>query len=343
MKSAVLTGIRQIEIRDIPNPEPYSETDVLLKMGAVGLCGSDIHYYMEGGIGDQKVEFPFIVGHECAGVVEQVGQAVKTLQIGDKVAVDPAVSCGKCYQCGNGRPHTCLNLKFLGCPGQLQGCLSEYIVVPEQNCYPLKQDMTLNQGVLAEPMAIGIYAMDFLRSYLPEAIAILGSGPIGLSVLLAAHAVGIERVFVTDKIDSRLKVAEQAGAVWTGNPDQTDVVAGIQKTDSNLQAVFECCGDQQALDQALEMLCPGGKLLIIGIPPEDRIDLEIHKMRRKEIHIQNVRRQNQCTLRAIEMIDSLPDKAEFMTTHSFPLDKTQEAFELVAEYGDNVIKAIIQF
>lgn len=343
MKSAVLIGIGQIEIRDIPKPEIRMDSDVLLKMGAVGLCGSDIHYYKEGGIGEQKVEYPFVVGHECVGIVEQIGQKVESLRPGDLVAVDPAVSCGICDQCRKGRLHTCLDLKFLGCPGQLQGCLSEHIVIPEKNCYRLKKDMTLAQGVLAEPMAIGIYAVDFLLSDLPETIAILGCGPIGLSALLAAREAGISRIYATDKIDNRLLAAKQAGAIWTGNPNHVDVVTGIQAEVSGLEAVLECCGDQEALDQAVELLSPGGKLLILGIPSQDKVGFAIHKLRRKEIDIQNVRRQNHCTQRAVDMIDSLNDRVGSMATHFFALDETQEAFELVSEYRDNIIKAVIQF
>ena len=130
-------------------------------------------------------------------------------------------------------------------------------------------------------------------------------------------------------------------AIWAGNPEQTDIVKEILDRSSSLEAVFECCGDQEAIDQALELLTPGGTLLILGIPEEDRLYFNAHTLRRKEIDIQNVRRQNQCTSRALELIADKKIDVDFLGTHTFPLEKTQEAFELVSNYGDGVIKAMI--
>lgn len=343
MKSAVLTGIRKIEVREVPNLQLRNEKDVLLKIDVVGLCGSDIHYYLMERIGSQVVQYPFTPGHECAAVVEKVGSAVVRVKPGDRVAIDPAVSCGKCDQCQAGRPNTCRNLLFLGFPGQLQGCLSEFIVMPEENCYPIDEQITQRQSALVEPLSIGVYAVKLLDNLKAETIGILGSGPIGLSVLLAARVAGISLVYVTDKIDERLKAARNAGADWVGNPDKSDIVTDIQMLEpSLLDAVFECCGDQDAIDQAIELLKPGGKLMILGIPLTERISFDISKLRRKEICIQNVRRQNNCIQTAIDLIENQQVKVDFMATHHFNLEEIKEAFELVSGYGDGVIKAMIQ-
>ena len=165
----------------------------------------------------------------------------------------------------------------------------------------------------------------------------------GLSVLLAARLAGVSPVYVTDKIDERLNVARNAGADWAGNPDKSDIVADIQKQEpSSLDAVFECCGDQEALDQAIELLKPGGKLMILGIPLTERISFDISKLRRKEICIQNVRRQNNCTQAAIDLIKNRQVEVDFMATHFFNLEETKKAFELVSGYRDGVIKAMIE-
>jgi len=132
MKAQLLTGIRRMEMREVAQPEISRPNEVLLKIEAVGVCGSDVHYYETGRIGSQVVEFPYIVGHECAAVVAEVGSEVDTLKVGDPVAVDPLIACGQCDQCRAGRINTCRNQKFLGCPGQVQGCLSEYIVMPAE-------------------------------------------------------------------------------------------------------------------------------------------------------------------------------------------------------------------
>jgi len=341
MKTAYLTDPRKITIREVLKPEISSDTDVLLKIITVGVCGSDIHYFLNGRIGDQIIDYPFTPGHECAAVVEKTGPKVTQLKLGDRVAVDPAVSCGRCDQCLRGRPHTCRKLRFLGCPSQLEGCLSEYIVIPEQNCFPFDKSMTFTQGVLVEPLSIGIYAVNHLKDIKADTIGILGSGPIGLSVLLAAQKIDIPAIYITDKIQSRIEAALKAGAKWGGNPDESDILGTLQNQTSGLDVVFECCGDQAALDQAVEFLKPGGKLLILGIPEIDRISFNISKLRRKEISIQNIRRQNQCFQTAIDMIKNGSVEVDFMATHTFPLTEAQNAFELASSYEDGVIKAII--
>ncbi len=343
MKAAVLTDIRKIEVLEVPEPSIQTDKDVLLRVAAVGICGSDLQYYSTGRIGSDMVPFPFIIGHECVAVVEEAGRDVQKVKPGDRVVVDPAVSCGKCDQCLQLRPNTCRNLRFLGCLGQLEGSLAEFIVLPESNCYILEEATDTKVGVLAEPLSIGIYAIRLLGDFHASAIAVLGAGPIGLSVGLAANDIGIQKIYVTDKIDERLEAAQKAGVVWTGNPDQADIVAKIMEIEpSGLDAVFECCGDQEALDQAVELLKPGGKMMIVGIPETDRVNFDAHRLRRKEITIQNVRRQNDCIPAAIDLISRRITNLDFMVTHSFRLEETQKAFDLVENYRDGVIKAIIQ-
>ncbi len=344
MKTIVLTGIRQMEMIERPMPEIQDDKDVLVRMGSIGVCGSDVHYYVSGKIGSQVVEYPFPVGHEGAGIVEKVGPGVTHVKPGDRIAVEPAMPCGECDQCKVGRPHTCRKLRFLGCPKQAEGCLSEFIVMPEHSCIPIRDKMTLDQAALSEPLAIGVYAVKQSIPMQGAKVGILGSGPIGLSCLLPAKAQGADKIYITDKIDERLELAKQCGADWTGNPDKEDVVKSVVEEEPLLlDVVFECCGQQDALDQAIEMLKPGGKLMIVGIPEVDRVSFSIDKMRHKEVCIQNVRRQNDCVQPALDMIDSGEMDVDVMVTHHFPFERTQEAFELVADYKDGVVKAMIEF
>jgi L-iditol 2-dehydrogenase len=344
MNSLTLTGIRKFELRETPKPNIKKTTDVLLKMHNVGICGSDIHYYSTGRIGDQIIEFPFTIGHEGSAIVESVGDRVTRVKPNDRVAIEPAVSCGKCDQCKNGRRHTCRDLKFLGCPGQREGCLSEYIVLPQENCYKIGSSMSFIQGALVEPLSIGVYSASFLGNAKGKKIGILGSGPIGLSVLLASRLSGVGKVFMTDKIEERLITAERAGADWIGNPNMIDIVEKIKNIEPDqLDAVFECCGQQEALDQAVDLLKPGGKLIIVGIPEPNEISFNINKIRRKEISIQNVRRQNNCMQKAIDLIASGKINVDFMATHNFKLKDASLAFEFVEGYRDGVIKAMIGF
>ncbi|MHC4887112.1 MAG: zinc-dependent alcohol dehydrogenase [Planctomycetota bacterium] len=344
MKAMMLTGIRAMEMRELPDPKIVNPTDVLIRMKALGVCGSDVHYYTTGKIGSQVVEYPFPVGHEGAGVVEAVGDAVTRVKPGDRIAIEPAVSCFECDQCKAGRPHTCRTLTFLGCPGQISGCLSELLVMPEACCFPIPDSMSMTEAAISEPLAIGVYAVKQSIPMADAKVGILGAGPIGLSVLLPALAGGAETVYMTDKLDYRLKVARAQGAHWTGNPESTDVVADILAAEPGaLDVVFECCGQQEALDQAIQLLKPGGKLMLIGIPTVDRISFSIDLLRRREICIQNVRRQNHCVQPALDAITNGDFQVEFMATHRFPFDQTQAAFDLVDEYGDGVVKAMVDF
>jgi L-iditol 2-dehydrogenase len=340
----MLTGIRQMEMRETPMPVIERDTDVLIKMKRLGVCGSDIHYYTTGRIGSQIVSYPFPVGHEGAGQVEQVGPSVTHVKPGDFVAIEPAMPCWKCDQCLAGRPHTCRNLKFLGCPGQANGCLSEFIVMPETSCMPLPENLTLDHACISEPLAIGVYAVHQSVPMMNTTIGILGFGPIGMSVLLPALAMGAKRAYVTDKIDARLQLAKKSGAGWTGNPNESNIVEEIRRQEPLLlDVVFECCGQQEAMDQAVELLKPGGKLMIIGIPEFDTWRFSTNEIRRKEITIQNVRRQNNCAEEALEIIANATVNVDTMVTHRFPFERTKEAFDLVAGYKDGVMKAMIDF
>jgi L-iditol 2-dehydrogenase len=343
MRAAFLTGLREVEVREVPDPSLVRDTDVLIRIGAVGICGSDLHYYSEGRIGDQVVRYPFIVGHECAGTVERVGAGVGRLKPGDRVAVDPAVVCGSCDQCLAGRPNTCRRLLFLGTPGQLPGALGELIVVPEKNGFPLPPELSMEEGALIEPLAIALHGLHLTGEPVPASAAVLGAGPIGLCVLLALKAFGTPRVLATDRIDRRVETALQQGASWAGNPDREDVAARMKTIEpGGLDAVYECCGDEGALSQAVEVLRPGGRLLIIGIPAPDRISFDIHALRRKEISLRSVRRQRFRVGQAIGLLKERRLDLRFMATHRFELEETRAAFELAAGYRDGVIRALIR-
>ena len=345
MKAMKLTGIRQMEMMDVPTPKIVNDTDVLIKMEVLGVCGSDVHYYETGQIGSQVVDYPFTVGHEGSGVVEAVGSGVTHVKPGDRIAIEPAMSCGECDQCKAGRPHTCRNLKFLGCPKQAEGCLSEHIVMPEECCFEVTEKTTFDEAAISEPLAIGVYAVKQSIPMQGAKVGILGAGCIGLSVLLPSKAQGAESIYMTDKIDTRIDLALKAGAVWGGNPDNEDVVEKVKELEpSGLDVVFECCGEQDALDQAIEMLKPGGKLLLIGIPPTSkRVTFLIDKLRHKEICIQNVRRQNHCVQPALDMMDRGDFDIRVMVTHRFPFAESKAAFDLAASYDDGVLKTMIDF
>ena len=342
MKAAFLTRLRTIEIGEAPKPQLTGTRDVLLRVGAVGVCGSDVHYYKTGRIGTAVVKYPFVMGHEFSGTVEKTGAEVRGLQRGQRVAIDPLVACGQCDQCRAGRPNTCRNQRFMGQPGELAGSLAEYVVLPEDCCYPIPESMTDGQAAMIEPLSIGVHSQRLSQMEAGATIAILGSGPIGLSVLLACRAAVDCTAYMTDLIDRRLAMAAQLGARWTGSPRLTDVVKAIVEMEpAGVDFVFECAGEQETLNQAVELLKPGGTLVIVGIPEFDEFSFPAHTLRRKELTIKNVRRQNHCMASAIELVSSGRINVDPLMTHHFKLGETAAAFDLVSGYRDGVIKAII--
>ncbi len=343
MRVAYFTGLRKIEIRDEPKPSIESPDDVLLQINRVGVCGSDVHYYAHGCIGDQQVEYPATLGHECAGTVVEVGSAVKNLAPGMHVAVDPAISCGKCDQCKAGREHTCRNLQFMGCPREAPGAVADYRVVPGRCCVAVSDSMSLDMVALVEPLTVGYYAAGLAKLQDGAKIGILGTGPIGLSVLLCAKAAGPCKVYATDLIDQRLDVARTCGADWTANPNNENVEAAIADQEPlGLDVVLECSGDPACVDSAQRMLTPGGILVLVGIPPVTQVSFNSHIMRRNELVHQAVRRQNACLEPVVRLMEEGRIDPRPMLTHHFPLQQITEAFELVAGYGDGVVKAMVE-
>jgi L-iditol 2-dehydrogenase len=344
MKSMMLTGIRQIEMIEVPEPVIVNPGDVKIKMLVVGVCGSDVHYFTKGKIGSQVVQYPFAVGHEGAGVVIEIGKGVSKVKPGDIIAVEPSMPCGECDQCLAGRPNTCRKLLFLGCPGQASGCMSEYIVMPEGSSLLLHKGLNADHGVISEPLAIGVYSVKTSVPMKGKNIAVLGFGPIGMSVMLAARAEGAAKVYVTDKIDERLSMAVREGADLACNPLKEDIVTKILTIEPfGVDVVFECCGMQEAFDQGVDLLKPGGKLMVVGIPEFDKWIVVVDKTRRKEITVQFVRRQAGCTEKALEMMLKNEVDVSRMATHRFHFSKAREAFDLVAGYHDGVMKAMIDF
>jgi L-iditol 2-dehydrogenase len=369
MKAAYLTAPGRMATGHAPDPKLQHATDVLLELQAVGICGSDLHYFRTGRIGNQVLAAPWIMGHECTAVVAEVGPAVRGLAPGDRVAVDPLIACGRCDQCLSGRKHTCREQHFLGCPGQQQGCLCERLVMPSECCFRVPAQLSVGAAVLVEPFAIALHALNQLGSARGKHIAVLGAGPIGLCVLAALRWAGAASVAVTDRLTHRAVMAERqgattvhcletrsgAGSAATGSTATGNAAAGdrverdlvareiLAAHPAGVDAVFDCSGEQEALDQATTLLAPGGTLVVVGIPETSRVSFDINTWRRKELSIKNVRRQNECTERAVELLGSGEIQLDSLITHRFELADTQAAFDLVANYREGVGKALITF
>ncbi len=339
MRAVLLTARRQVKGGRISRPPVRHPREVLLRMAYAGICGSDVHYFLDGRIGDQKVHFPMVPGHEGVAEVVEVGEEVSTLRPGDRVVFDPAIACGACDQCRAGRAHTCRALRFLGSPGGPPGCMAEYVALPEECCQPLPPGLSWEQGILAEPLSVALHCLRLLGGEAPRSMAILGVGAMGLCLLAAARRKGTRYLFVTDSVNWRREAALRLGAELALNPVVTNVVREILgAVPEGVDVVVECCGQQAALDQGLKLLAPGGTLAIIGIPRQNRVRFDIHLLRRKELRIVNVRRQNRCLAEAVAM---LPLDVE-LVTHVYGLADAGQAFLTASDYLDGVIKAVIR-
>lgn len=344
MKTLVLTGIRKMEMTERPKPLLKNADDVLIRIKTVGVCGSDIHYFTEGKIGTQVVEFPFAVGHECSGIIEEVGSSVTRVKPGDLVAVDPSIHCGTCDQCLAGRPHTCRKNRFLGCPGQIDGCLTEYIVMPEFTCFALSPKFNETTAALIEPLTIGTYSVELAQTdFRNKTVGIFGAGPIGLSVLMVLKTMDTSNILCFEPLEYRRKKAHDLGANHVFNPFEVNAAAVTPELEPLLlDVVFDCSGEQQAIDDAVRIIKPGGKLVLVGIPPKGKYTINMDILRRNEISIHNVRRQNHCVEKSIRLVEEgLP--VDQMVTHHFSPEETQKAFEMVSGYQNGVIKAMINF
>ncbi len=342
MKTLFLAGPQRFEYVEA-DPLEAPAGWVRVRVRHVGICGSDVHYYTEGRIGDQVVEYPFVIGHECSGEVLEGGG----FEPGAPVYVEPAIPCGKCDQCQAGGDNRCRNIKFFGTPDQAPGCMQEVVVMPPENIFPLPEGVTREEGLLLEPLCIGVYCV--LQSRFPKGgtAAVLGAGPIGLSVLLGLSDFEPVAVYVSEPVAYRREAASALGATATFDPDPVEQGAWQQVQDASQRGVdvaFECVGSQEAIDDAVLMLKPGGVLMLVGIPETlDYVKFNPNICRRRELTLINVRRQNHAIGRALPLLERRRDFKDILITHRFTPDQATQAFDLVHERKDGVIKAVISF
>ncbi len=341
MREARFTGLRKIEIVHVAEPAVEKPDEVKVRIDRVGICGSDVHYYLHGRIANRVVQYPATLGHECAGTVVEAG-ASAGLKPGTRVAIDPALTCGQCDQCRSGRSNTCRELQFLGTPQEAPGAVADFRVLPAMNCLPIPDSLSLDDATLIEPLSVGLHSVRLGELKDGQRIGILGCGPIGLSVLLYAKAEAEAiTTYATDLLSQRLAVAHTCGADWTGAADESVVESILEQEPFGLDCVFECSGDPACIDQAMRLLTPGGRLIMVGIPTAPELTFDVHRMRTSELTFRNVRRQEGCMKPAIRMMAQGRINASPLVTHHLPLDRIEAGFEMVAAYEEGVVKAML--
>lgn len=341
MKAALLYGPKDLRIEERPKPT-IGPGEMLLRVRAVGVCGSDVHTYLYGRIGPTVLQSPLILGHEFGGEVVQVSVDVANAKPGDRVAVDPARNCTTCEFCLKGHPNLCKDLHFCGLWPD-DGALAQYMAYPARLAYPLPESISYGEAVLLETLSIAIHAADLGKLHGGDEVAVLGCGPIGLLVIQMACISGATRIFATDLLDYRLELARRCGATDVLNAGEADPVAWVagETRGRGVDVAFEAAGAAETPAQSVEIAKRGGTVCLIGIPLEDRTEFRASSARRKGLTIKLVRRMKHTYPRAIALVQRGLVDLQSLLTHEFPLEEAEKAFQLVERYGDGVIKAVI--
>ncbi|XP_066910749.1 sorbitol dehydrogenase-like [Clytia hemisphaerica] len=333
-------GDMRLEQRGVPKPK---DDEVLLSMHSVGICGSDIHYYKHGRIGNFVVNKPMVMGHEASGTVVACGKDVKHLKKGDRVAIEPGVPCRKCIRCKSGRYNLCPDIFFCATPPD-DGNLCRFYTHAADFCYRLPDHVTFEEGALLEPLSVGIYACQRASVTNGDRILICGAGPIGLVTLLAAKSSGASEVAITDLDEGRLSMAKQLGADVTiriQSKDGREVAKQIESVFGESDKTIECTGVESSITSAILATRCGGTLVIVGSGTGDST-IPLNTARRKEIDIRGVFRYANCYPVALNMVASGQINVKLLVTHRFALEDSHDAFRTSASNKDGAIKVMIK-
>ncbi|XP_003703421.1 sorbitol dehydrogenase [Megachile rotundata] len=341
--TAILYGINDIRLEQTPIEEPDHD-EVLLQMGCVGICGSDVHYLVNGRIGDFVVSKPMIIGHEAAGVVVKLGKNVKNLKLGDRVAIEPGVSCRTCAFCKTGRYNLCKEMVFCATP-PVHGNLRRFYKHAADFCFKLPEHVSLAEGAMLEPLSVGVHACKRADIGISSKVLILGAGPIGLVTMLAAKAMGANKIVITDLTQSKLDVAKKLGADATllvkNNMTETELVKKIHELFDGEEPdkTIDACGAQSTIRLAILVTKSGGVAVFVGMgAAEVKIPL-IHALVR-EVDIRGVFRYANDYADALELLATGKIDVKPLITHNYKIEDTVEAFE-TAKSGQGVIKVMI--
>jgi|SRR5579883_1198230 len=332
-------GHLEIEKRECAEPGPG---EVVVEPRVVGICGSDMHLYKEGRIGDSIVERPLVLGHEAAGRVVAVGPNVDRLAVGDRVIVEPGLACCQCYLCQIGRYNLCPNVRFLGIPPS-DGLMAGLARVPERWVHRLPDAMTDAEGAMVEPFAVGLQATEEADVRPGQTVVILGAGPIGLMILQAARVRGAGTIVSIDLAERPLAMARRLGATVTLNPREADALAVIRELTNGMGAdvVIEAVGATPTVQQAFDLVRRGGTVTLVGIASQPTIPISTNRIVRSGLQVRSSFRYAHQHPVAISLASAKRVDLLAPITHHFELGKAPEAFRYIEQHKDEVIKGVI--
>ena len=332
-----------MEIVERPGPEPPGAGEVMVKLKAVGLCGSDLHWFQDGFVGHTSAVFPMILGHEPVGEVVAVGKNVTTHAVGDRVAIEPSITCGRCEFCLNGRSNNCVESIFMG-GLQAPGFYREFANVPARNAEHFPASLDYITATLIEPTAVVVHVFELTRMRTGDTVAILGAGPIGLLCATMAKLAGASQVYLLDRVAHRLRIARQIDPSYiTALAPKEDFVQTVMDgtRGRGVDLVIDAAGSFETIHTGLHIARPSGRYLLVGIPSERVFYVDLHTAMSKELEIQTVKRSNNRGHEAIELLTAgkIPD---MLITHRMELANTPEGFDMVSGYKDGVGKLVVE-
>lgn len=342
MKVAIMTDIRKMDIveKEIPTPK---DDEVLVKIEYVGVCGSDLHYYEHGRIGDYIVKPPFVLGHESGGTVVEVGKNVTHLKVGDRVALEPGKTCGKCEFCKSGKYNLCPDVIFFATP-PIDGVFQEYVAHEAGLCFKLPDNVSTMEGALVEPLAVGMHAAITGDAHMGQTAVVMGAGCIGLVSLLSLKARGVNEVYVVDVLDKRLEKATELGATGVINGKEKDAVEEIMKITNGrgVDLIIETAGADITSRQAVRMAVKGGTIVFVGYSPSGDVTLPMGAALDKELTFKTIFRYRHIYPLAIDAIANGKVDIKGIVTNEFDLDDIQRAMDECADNKVDIVKAVIK-
>jgi L-iditol 2-dehydrogenase len=343
MKTAVMTGLGKVVIERCPIPEP-GDDEVQVRLEYVGVCGSDLHYFEHGRIGQgNPVKPPFVLGHEPGGVVSKAGKAVKNLKPGDRVALEPGKTCGKCEFCKTGRYNLCPDVVFFATP-PVDGVFSEYAVHPADLCFRLPDNVSTLAGALIEPLAVGFHAANQGGAHAGQKALVFGAGCIGLVSMMALKAEGVSAVYVADVMQNRLDKAAELGADGVINVKTGDIAAKTAEITggAGFDLIIETAGTEASARQSIGLAKKGATIVLVGYSASGEVTLPVSLALDKELTFKTVFRYRHIYPMAIEAVASGKVNLEGIVSKIFPLDDIQKALDESIKNKANMVKAVVK-
>lgn len=346
-KAVVLDRLQHLEnvVLDVP---PLHKNEVLLRVRSVGICGSDVNYYMNGGSTIAPVKYPHILGHEAAGDVLFVGDNVSDIHVGDRVALEPGYPCGKCSYCREGKYNLCEHISFMATPIYVpysEGAFVEYSLRPSFGFHKIPDSLSYNEAAMMEPLAVALQAVEAGDAIMGMAALILGCGPIAMCVLLSLRAAGVTNIYMIDIVAERTAFATELGATAVSQSLNSEFLQQIydETNGRGLDLVFDTTDYAPLVNQSIPAIRKGGKIVLIAVPHHDAISLDIVTLFKRQIGVSTTFRYANQYPKAIRLVANGQIPIHRIITHSFGFDKADEAFQLAASRSGNVCKIVLNW